>query len=125
MGGQTDSQVGSQVYTSRKSRKFQAYTADLRSTCVDLRWVAKRWKNLRRLAYEFEFDQSRRKWVASETQVENLRWLGSLFGQRLNMHFSAMFYFFVFHHVYTTYAIIKLCIDSINCMVSQRKHMYM
>ena len=43
MGGQTDSQVRSQVYTSRKSRKFHAYAADdLRSTCVDLRWVAKR-----------------------------------------------------------------------------------
>ena len=25
-----------------KSRKFHAYTVDLRSTCVDLRWVAKR-----------------------------------------------------------------------------------
>ena len=27
-----------------KSRKFHAYTVDLRSTCVDLRWVAKRRK---------------------------------------------------------------------------------
>ena len=27
-----------------KSRKFRAYTVDLRSICVDLRWVAKRWK---------------------------------------------------------------------------------
>ena len=35
MGGQTDSQVA-------KSRQFHAYTVDLRSTCVDLRWVAKR-----------------------------------------------------------------------------------
>ena len=25
-----------------KSRKFHAYTVDLRSTCVDLRWAAKR-----------------------------------------------------------------------------------
>ena len=25
-----------------KGRKFHAYTVDLRSTCVDLRWVAKR-----------------------------------------------------------------------------------
>ena len=32
---QTDSQVA-------KSRKFPAYTVDLRSTCVDLRWVTKR-----------------------------------------------------------------------------------
>ena len=46
-GGQTDSQVDSQV---TKSRKFHAYhwlmtliTTDyLRSTCVDLHWVAKR-----------------------------------------------------------------------------------
>ena len=35
MGGQTDSQVA-------KSRKFHVYTDDLRSACVDLRWVAKR-----------------------------------------------------------------------------------
>ena len=42
MGDQTDSQVGSQVHASRK---FHAYTDDLRSTCVDyLRCVAKRWK---------------------------------------------------------------------------------
>ena len=33
MGGQTDSQVRSQVV---KSRKFQTYTDDLRSTCIDL-----------------------------------------------------------------------------------------
>ena len=66
-----------------KSRTFHAYTVDLRSTFVDLRWV----KNLRRLACEFELDQSRRKlsqvhasqrkWLAkrnaSWTQVENLR----------------------------------------------------
>ena len=39
MGGQTDSQVGSQV---RASRKFHAYTVEFRSTCVDLRWVAQR-----------------------------------------------------------------------------------
>ena len=39
MGVQTDSQVGAQV---AERRKFHAYTVDLRSTCVDLRWVAKR-----------------------------------------------------------------------------------
>ena len=42
MGGQTDSQVGSQVHASFKKSKFRAYTVDLLSTCVDLRWVAKR-----------------------------------------------------------------------------------
>ena len=38
-----------------KTRKFHAYTVELRSACVDLRWVTKRWKpGVRRLAYEFQ-----------------------------------------------------------------------
>ena len=37
MGGQTS--CGSQVRATRKIRKFHAYTVDLRSSCVDLRWV--------------------------------------------------------------------------------------
>ena len=60
-GGQTDSQVGSQVHAIRKSRKFHAYTFDLRSTCVDMRGAGQTVKNLRRLAFEFELDQSQRK----------------------------------------------------------------
>ena len=68
---------------SQKSRKLHAHTVDLWSTCVDLRWVAKRWNYVRRLAYEFELDQtgnaSQRKWVAKRnanwTQVENVRGL--------------------------------------------------
>ena len=43
MGGQTDSQVGSQVQANRKNRKFYAYTNDLRSTCVDLRTCVRIW----------------------------------------------------------------------------------
>ena len=61
------------------------------ATCVDLRWMAKRCKNLGRLAYECEFDQSTQI-IASgrtnETQVEHksktcvdLRRLASPFGQ--------------------------------------------
>ena len=30
---------------SQKGREFHAYTVDLRSTCVDLHWVAKRLPN--------------------------------------------------------------------------------
>ena len=44
MGGQTDSQVGSKFTQVAKSRTFHVYTDDLRSACVDLRWVAKRLK---------------------------------------------------------------------------------
>ena len=36
--GQTDSQVGSQVHASRKSRKFHDYTDDLESTATKLGW---------------------------------------------------------------------------------------
>ena len=68
--GQTDSQVA-------KSRKFHAYTIDLRSTCVDLRWVAKRWNtcaDLRTNLSSTKVHASQCKWVAkpnaSWTQVE-------------------------------------------------------
>ena len=54
MGGQTDSQVGSQVV---KSRKFHTYTDDLCRLALGGQTV----KNLRPLAYEFELDQSQRK----------------------------------------------------------------
>ena len=60
MGGQTDSQVGSQV---AKSRKFHAYTDDLRSTCVDLRWVAKWWKPCVDLGTNFTGLQNQRRQV--------------------------------------------------------------
>ena len=36
MGGQTDSQVGSQVYASHKSCEFHVYAVYLQSTCVDV-----------------------------------------------------------------------------------------
>ena len=44
-----------------KSRKFHVYTVDLRSTCVDSRCHGQTVKNLRRLACEFELEQSQRK----------------------------------------------------------------
>ena len=52
-GGQTESQVGSQAHANNSTFHVQTY---LRSICVDLRWVAKRRKNLRQLAYEFELE---------------------------------------------------------------------
>ena len=60
MEGQTDSQVGLQV---AESRKFHAYTDDLRSTWFNFRWVVigQMVENLRWLAYEFELDQSQCK----------------------------------------------------------------
>ena len=76
MDGQTDSQIGSQVSSQNaKSRTFQAYSVYLRPTSVDLR------TNLS----STKVNASHRKWVsqqsASWTQVENLRWLTSPFGQ--------------------------------------------
>ena len=72
-GGQTDSQVA-------KSRKFY-----LRSTCVDLRWVAKRWKTCVYSRPNFsstkvhasprkssQIDASRGKWVAKRTASSKL-----------------------------------------------------
>ena len=41
MGGQTDSEVGSQAQASHKMPQFYAHTNDLRSTRVYLRWVTK------------------------------------------------------------------------------------
>ena len=38
-----------------KSRKFHAYTADLRSTCVELRWAAKRGKPCADFCANFSF----------------------------------------------------------------------
>ena len=67
-----------------KSRKFHAYTVDLRSICVDSRWAAKRWKtcvDLRTNLSSTKVNASHSKWVAkrnaSRTQVENLCWLAS------------------------------------------------
>ena len=70
--------------------KFHTYTIDLRSTSVDLRWVAKRWK----MCVDFRTNLSSTKVNANvwpnETQVErklktyvDLRWLASPFGQGL------------------------------------------
>ena len=44
IGGQTDSQVGSQIHASLKSCKLCIYTVDLWSVYVDLHWVGKWWK---------------------------------------------------------------------------------
>ena len=41
-GGRTDSQVAHNFMQVARGRKFHAYTVDLPSTCVDLRWVTKR-----------------------------------------------------------------------------------
>ena len=75
MGGQTDSQVGSQV---AKSRKFHAYHwlmrfYNNRLLAINLCRLAlggQTVKNLRRLASKFELDQSQRK----STQVDASGW---------------------------------------------------
>ena len=50
-----------------------AYTVDLQSSCVDLPLGCQTAKNLRRLAYEFEIDQSQRK--ASQVNASRKRTL--------------------------------------------------
>ena len=54
MGGQTESQVRSQVHASRQKVAFHAYTVALRSRLCRLKLGAQTMKNLRRVAYEFE-----------------------------------------------------------------------
>ena len=66
----------SRLASSRKSQtglKFHAHIVDLRSTCVDLRWVAKRWKtcvDLRTSLSSTKVNASRRKstQVGSQTK---------------------------------------------------------
>ena len=83
MGGQADSQVGSQVH---ESRKFHAYANDLRSTCVDLRWVAKAGENVRLLAYEFELDQSQR--TSRQVGGQTKRKLNEMDRAFVHLHFN-------------------------------------
>ena len=70
------------------SRKFYVYTVDLWSNCVDLHWVAKRWKaciDLRINLSLTKVNASPRRWVdkrnVSWTWVDNFRRLASVFGQ--------------------------------------------
>ena len=108
MGGQTDSQVSSQIHASRKKKKkkkhFKAgyplfhwliiYVNGRHSTCVDLGWVAKRCKtcfDLRTNLISTKVSASHRKstqvlqGLAKQsrkyTQVFNMRLLASPFGQ--------------------------------------------
>ena len=56
-----------------KSRQFHAYTVDLRSTCVGLRWVAKRFKtcvDLRTNWTSTKVIATHRKWMAKRNAVE-------------------------------------------------------
>ena len=70
-------------------RKLHAYTDDLRSTCVDLRWITKRWKTCVRIWARSKSAQVIPSgWPnenASWTHVENLRWLASPFVQDLKV----------------------------------------
>ena len=62
MGGQTpDSQVGSQVHASRKKPYISRIYSWLAINLCRLALGGQTVKNLRRLAYEFEIDQSQRK----------------------------------------------------------------
>ena len=60
-----------------KTRNFQAYTVDLRSTCVDLRWVAKRWKTCVDLRTNLSLTKVNASGWPNEMLVEKLRWLAS------------------------------------------------
>ena len=82
------------------TRNVYAYTVDLQSSCVDLPLGCQTAKNLRRLAYEFEIDQSQRKasqvnasgWP-NEMQDEKRKWktyvelrrIASPFGQGFSL----------------------------------------
>ena len=77
MAGQTDSQVGPQVHTSRK---FHAYTVDLQSSCAD----------------QFKLDQSQRKSTQVGGQTKRkfnasrkfpLTCIESVWVLRLNCHY--------------------------------------
>ena len=97
--GQTDSQVGSQVYASRKSRKFYVYKNELRSNCVNLRSVAKRWKTCVQIWARRKSMQSHTRRWPSGTQVEwNLKtwkfksWkLDDLIPRRKKLHVLLLF----------------------------------
>ena len=101
MGGQTDSQVGSQVHASpQKLYISRIYSWPAINVCR-LALGGQMVKNFRRLAYEFELDQNQRKssqvlhasgWP-NEKQVERksktcveLRRLESPFGQSLRVY---------------------------------------
>ena len=95
--GQTDSQVNANRnlrtdlrWVAKRIRKwvrkftqvtktcnFQAYTVDLRSTCVDLRWVAKRWKTCVDLRTNLSSTKVNASGWPNEMLVENFRWLAS------------------------------------------------
>ena len=61
MGGQADSQVGSQVHASRKSKISHTVYRWLVINLCRLTLGGQTVKNLRRLAYEFELEQNKRK----------------------------------------------------------------
>ena len=73
MGDQTDLQAGSQVNQAAKSGTFHAYTVDLASTCVDLRWVAKRWNPCVDLRRNLSSTKVNASGWPNETQVERNR----------------------------------------------------
>ena len=72
MGGQADSQVGSQVHASHKNSQLSSIYSWLAINLCRLALGGQTVKNLRRLAYEFELDQSQRKWVAKRNASRKL-----------------------------------------------------
>ena len=72
MGGQTDSHVGSQVHTSRKKSYISRIYSWLAINLCRLTLGGQTVNNLRGLAYEFELDQSQRKWVAKRNASRKL-----------------------------------------------------
>ena len=72
MGGQADSQVGSQVHASHKNSQLSSIYSWLAINLCRLALGGQTVKNLRWLAYEFELDQSQRKWVAKRNASRKL-----------------------------------------------------
>ena len=72
MGGQADSQVGSQVHASHKNLQLSSIYSWLAINLCRLALGGQTVKNLRWLAYEFELDQSQRKWVAKRNASRKL-----------------------------------------------------
>ena len=84
--------------SARKLQIFYAHTDDLQSTCIDLRWVAKRWKtcvDLRANLSSTKVDASQRKWVAktvwpglNESPIDNNKCVESLAKNDSFFHFT-------------------------------------
>ena len=117
MGGQADSQVGSQVHASHKNSQLSSIYSWLAISLCRLALGGQTARSLRRLAYEVELDQnwSHHKWVAKRNtswmQVENLRRLASPFGQNFTLLFPKR----PFRRWKDCFRELRLCLQSQRC----------